>query len=190
MSTIIAGRFDQQTQAQDAIDKLQAAGFSNEKISSFFVNPAGQHGAFPIGGDRPTSPGAKETGKGVAAGAAAGAAVGAAAASVVGPVGTVTGGLVGAHVGGLMGSLSQTEERNEKGEANDVENTQPQRKAGMLVAVSVADEEHEGRALDVLRSLGAVDLERNEGTIENGDWSDFNPVAPLRLIQPGAERRA
>jgi hypothetical protein len=187
MSTIIAGRFQQQSEVQHAIGELRRAGFANERISSFFVNPAGQHDVFPIGGDRGESPGAKETGKGVAAGAAAGAALGAATAPILGPVGPVTGGLVGAHVGGLVGSLSQMKEKGDEGEAADKENAEPLRQSGMLVAVSVADREHEDRAIGVLRSLGAADLERAQGTIENSDWRDFNPLAPPALIGDGGQ---
>lgn len=186
MSTIIAGRFQQQSEVEKAVEELQHAGFPQEQISSFYVNPAGQHDTYPIGGDRALSPGAKETDKGAALGTAGGAAAGMAAVPVLGPAGP----LVGAYVGALIGGLSQTTEEGDKGEANDVENAQPVRQSGMLVAVAVADGHHEDRAVDVLRSLGASDIEREEGTIENGDWVDFDPVAPPTLIGRGHEHRA
>lgn len=191
MSTIIAGRFQQQEQVQIAIEELQRAGFSPAQISSFYVNPHGQHDTHPLGGDRTMSPGAKESDKGVAKGAAAGAAIGVATSPILGPVGPVTGGLLGAYVGSLAGSLSEMKEKGDKGDENDIENTLPQRKSGMLVAVSVADDDHLDSAINVLRSLGASDIERAEGTIENGDWSDFNPVAPLSLVTaaPGQQHR-
>src|SRR6478736_10552046 len=101
---IIAGRFQTQPEANHAIEELQRSGFEREHISTFYVNPPGQHDAYPIGGDRAHSPGAKETDKGVATGAVAGAAVGAVAGTpVFGPLGTALGSLVGAHVGGLVG---------------------------------------------------------------------------------------
>ena len=183
---IIAGRFQTQAEAEGAVEELQRAGLERAQISIFFVNPPGQHNAFPIGGDRAISPGAKETDKGIAAGAATGAAVGATAGTpLFGPVGTVTGGLVGAHVGGLIGSVSQMKEKGETGEhAEDEENAAPLRKSGMIVAVAIDGQEQEGHAINVLRSLGASDLERAEGMIENGDWSDFNPVVPPVLLQP------
>lgn len=184
MSTIIAGRFEQQSAAEDTIEELVRAGFARERVASFYVNPAGQHATFPIGGDEAISPGAKESGKGVAVGAAAGAAVGVAAAPFLGPVGMVTGGLVGAHVGGLVGSMSEMKEKGEIGEhGEDIENAAPQRKAGMIVAVSADDHGLENRAIDLLRSLGASDIERAEGTVENGDWTDFNPITPLVLVE-------
>lgn len=199
MATIIAGRFEQQAAADDAVEELVRSGFSRERISCFFVNPAGQHDTFPIGGDRALSPGAKESNKGVALGAAAGAAIGVAATPFLGPVGTITGGLVGAHVGGLVGGLSQMKEKGETGEhAEDPENAAPLRQSGMFVAVTVIDHAHEDRAINVLRAGGGADLERAEGTIENGDWSDFDPVtapvlighAPEQAMPSGPHQRA
>lgn len=184
MSTIIAGRFEQQSAAEDTIEELTRAGFARERVASFYLNPAGQHATFPIGGDEAISPGAKEAGKGVALGAVAGAAVGVAATPFLGPVGAVTGGLLGAHVGGLVGSMSEMKEKGETGEhGEDIENAAPQRKAGMMVAVNVDDHELEDRAIDLLRSLGASDIERAEGTVENSDWIDFNPLTPPALVE-------
>lgn len=182
---IIAGRFPTQDDADHAVEELQRSGFARERISAFYVNPPGQHDTFPIGGDRAISPGAKETDKGVAAGAAGGAAVGAAAGTpLFGPLGAAVGGLVGAHVGGLVGGVSQMKEKGETGEhGEDSENVEPVRRSGMLVAIAAVDQAQEELAVKVLRSLGADDPERAEGTIENGDWSDFNPLATPSLLQ-------
>ncbi|TFW09897.1 hypothetical protein E4K72_03670, partial [Oxalobacteraceae bacterium OM1] len=86
-TTIIAGHFQLQEDAAEMIEELARAGFARDRISTFFVNPAGQHDAYPIGGDNNLSQGAKETGPGTAVGAAAGAAVGVAATPFLGPVG-------------------------------------------------------------------------------------------------------
>jgi hypothetical protein len=184
-TTIIAGRFLTQDEVDHAVEELQRCGFARERISTFYVNPPGQHDTFPIGGDRAASPGAKETDKGVAAGAATGAAVGAAAGTpLFGPLGTAVGGLVGAHVGGLVGGVSEMKEKGETGEhGEEAENAAPVRKSGMMVAVAADDHEHEELAIKVLRSAGANDPERAEGTIENGEWSDFNPLAMPVLLQ-------
>jgi hypothetical protein len=98
--------------------------------------------------------------------------------------------LLGAHIGGLVGGLSQTNELGDTGDENDVANEVPVRKSGMMVAVAISDDEHLNRAIDLLRSLGASDIERADGTIENGDWSDFDPIAPPTLVNRGAEHRA
>ncbi|HEY8608663.1 MAG TPA: hypothetical protein VIM12_16240 [Noviherbaspirillum sp.] len=185
MTTIIAGRFDEQSNAQGTIDELLRAGFAREQVSTFYCNPAGQHASYPIGGDADKSAGAKESDKGVAKGAAAGAAVGLAAAPVLGPVGAITGGLVGAHIGGLVGGMSEMKDRGETGDhAEDLDNAVGIRRAGMMVAVSVGagDHEVEDRAINLLRSAGAADIERADGTISNGDWVDFDPVTPPTLV--------
>ncbi|HYD81961.1 MAG TPA: hypothetical protein VEC06_19335 [Paucimonas sp.] len=185
MATIIAGRFDEQDEVQAAVAALEQAGFVSEHICAFYTNPPGRHATFPVGGDRAESPGAEDSGKGSATGAAAGAAAGAtagmAAAPLMGPIGPVVGGLVGAHLGSLVGTLSQMDEAEE---------TPPVRQSGMLVAVEVGGEQDEARALEVLRSHGAVDIERAEGTIADGDWRDFNPVSTPTLIDRPGPRHA
>lgn len=183
MTTIIAGRFEQQTEVEDTVKELLQAGFSREHISTFYVNPAGQHHAYPIGGDHAESQGAKQTNKTVAAGAATGAAVGIATTPILGPLGPVTGGLLGAHLGGLVGGLAGMKDRGETGEhGEDPENATPIRQAGMMVAVGVGDHEYEDRAINVLRTLGAADIERSEGKIENGDWIDFDPTSTPNVL--------
>ncbi|UIN19308.1 hypothetical protein [Herbaspirillum frisingense] len=190
MGSIIAARFELQDEAARAVNALVDAGFDRGRISSFFVNPAGQHDRFAVGGDRDKSPGAEETDKGAAAGVAAGAGAGAvagvAAAPVAGPLGPVLGGLVGGHLGGLVGSLSATDD-----------DPVPRRVAGMLVAVQldesadVADSADavnsaiEQRAMRVLQDLQGTDLERAEGQIRDGDWIDFDPLIPPQWVQGG-----
>ena len=50
MSTIIAGTFKEQEQAAQVLDALMSSGFSNEEVTSFFVNPPGQHALHAGGG--------------------------------------------------------------------------------------------------------------------------------------------
>jgi phage tail tape-measure protein len=184
MSTIIAGHLETQPQAQQAIGELQRAGFSPERIATFFVNPPGQHDAYPIGGDFQKSPGAEDTGKGAAAGVAAGAAAGLVGAPVVGPLGP----LVGGYVGGLVGGLSQTKDSDDDTPANAPPH---EHRSGLMVAVAADDESLRSRAIDLLRAMGAYDIEMAEGTIRDGDWVDFNPVASPRLVElgPAPERK-
>lgn len=185
MTHIIAGRLQQQDQVEQATEQLVQAGFPRDQISSFFVNPAGQHDLYPVGGDRDKSPGAHESDTGwvtgATAGGAIGAAVGLAGTVVAGPLGPALGALVGAHTGSLVGTLSSMKE---KGENEDGENEVPQRQSGMLVAVGTADEHQERTALEVLQGLGADQLEQAEGIIEQGDWKDFDPLMPPHLLKP------
>jgi len=177
MATIIAGRFDQQDEVQEAIIAVQSAGFMPDRVSSFYVNPPGQHDTYPVGGDRDESPGAEDSdkgsGAGMGAGGAVGAAVGAIATPVMGPVAAVTGALVGAHMGSLVGAMSQTED------AADIPDP---RHSGMLVAVAVNNAEEERLAIDTLRAAGGSQLERSSGIIVDGDWTDFDPLSTPQFV--------
>lgn len=51
MSTIIAGRFDTFARAETTATRLMAKGVKQDDLNMFYVNPAGQHAAYPIGGD-------------------------------------------------------------------------------------------------------------------------------------------
>ena len=183
MSIIIAGHFETQAEADAASSALSQAGFTTERVSTFYLSQAGQHDMTPIGGDNQLSPGAKETPAGVlqggATGGAIGAAIGAATIPLTGPAGPIVGGLVGAHVGSLFSFTKMKEAgEHEEGGRAPIE----QRKAGMLVAVAFDDAGDESRAVDVLRRLGAVQIERARGNIVNGDWADFDASLPPEII--------
>lgn len=183
MSTIIAGHFQLRDECDLARQELLNAGFAPDQISTFFVNQPGQHDLTILGGDEVLSQGAKETPLGVVEGAATGGAIGlaigAATSPVTGPVGPIVGGLVGAHVGSLF-SFSKMKEAGESEEGG--ENRTEQRKAGMLLAVAVPDAGGESRALDIFKRLGAHHIERAEGTVQDGDWVDFDPLSKPVLI--------
>lgn len=183
MPTIILGRFQLVDETEQAVNELVDAGYARDAITTFYLNPAGQHATHPGGGDRDESPGAEHTPAGVGTGAATGAVVGAAVGSatvpVTGPVGPALGGLVGAHLGSLIGTLAATE--NTDGDDSHSQQAQV-RKAGMRVAVAVEGPPQENEAIALLHSLKAADIERSEGHIERGDWDDFNPLTPPRYV--------
>jgi hypothetical protein len=185
MSTIVAGHFQLQDEIDNARRALVSAGFPEHRISAFFLNQPGQHDRTPIGGDHLQSPGAKETPEGVVAGAATGGAlgvaVGAATAFVTGPAGPIVGGLVGAHVGSLF-SLSKMKDAGETEEGSNANRYEP-RQSGMLIAVAAEQADDETRAIAVLRGLGGHHIERAKGTIEGGDWTDFDPLSIPVLVQ-------
>jgi hypothetical protein len=184
-TTIIAGRVDDQVQADVIVEELLRAGFRRECVSSFFLNPPGQHDTYPIGGDHDRSAGAQETPKTVAEGAAAGAAIGLAATSLLGPLGLVTGGLLGAHVGVLIGGLAGMKERGDTGRhGEDAENAVPLRRSGIMIAVAIAGRSQEDKAKHLMQAAGAQDLELAQGTIAEGDWVDFDPISTPNLIAP------
>ena len=180
MSTIIAGRFEEQAEIEAAVSALRTAGFPANQISSFFLSPAGQHARFAIGGDRNISPGAEESVRGTAAGTTGGGLVGAAIGAVTtpltGPLGAVTGGLVGAHIGNLVGALGKMKDDESP------EDTPEIRHGGLLVAVSAPVERSQQRAIDVFRQCGARAIEVGDGHIVDGDWQDFDPAARPHLL--------
>jgi hypothetical protein len=189
MSSIIVGRFQLQDETEYAVDELVQAGYSRDAITTFYLNPAGQHDLYPVGGDRDKSPGAQDTDTGVAAGAATGAIVGATVGSATAPVtgvaGPALGGLVGAHLGSLVGSLNATDDTD--GGSRHAQEAEV-RKAGMRVAVAVDGAPQENEAIALLHSLKAADVERSEGHIEHGDWDDFDPLTPPRYVDLQGDR--
>lgn len=185
MTSIIAGRLQRQDQVEQAVAELLAAGFARDGISTFYVNPAGQHDLYPIGGDRDESPGTTEADEGLmrgaATGGAIGAAVGVAGIAVMGPVSSVLGAAVGAHIGTLVGSLSQMKEGGEDETGTD--NALPQRETGMVVAVAMTGQGTDAQVIAILEGLGADQIERADGTIAGGDWGDFDPRDTPNLIR-------
>jgi phage tail tape-measure protein len=182
MSTIIAGRFQTQADVIFAIDELERIGFRRAAISSFYVNPVGQHDLHLIGGEEAQPKDAKASRHGMAEGASVGGilgiAAGAATLPLTGPAAPIVGGLVGGYIGSLLGCLHGMKERTE---AEERENPEPERKAGMMVAVAVENMQQEADALDLLRTIHANAIECCPGTITDGDWSDFNPLSTAHL---------
>ena len=189
MTTIITGNFQQQDEAQRALSELAGAGFATDQTTTFFVNPPGQHDRYPIGGDQDESPGTEHAGGGSASGAAVGGAIGVAVGlatlPVLGPGAAVAGAGAGAYVGSLYGALGNTDDKNNPethADREDLRHSRQTRKSGMLVAVSSPESAQQDTAIRILRAHGATDIDRPEGTIVAGDWTDFNPLTPLKLV--------
>jgi hypothetical protein len=204
MTPIIAGRFEQSDQAEAAAGVLRhAGGFDTHDVSVFFVNPPGQHDMFPIGGDRNSSPGAKDAGggalKGAAVGSAVGAGVGLAAAPLLGPAALLAGAAAGAYAGSLVGALDDMKDKPARMQTDEqagdavVVATPPKtasaaRSGGVLVAVRAVEFAKRVDAVNILRIAGARDIERADGTWEAGRWVDFDPLKPLLLVDlPASE---
>lgn len=191
MATLIAGRFSQQDHVEAAFNELLHSGFARQDMSLFYVNPQGQHGTFPIGGDEDESHGTHEASSGAVRGAAGGVGVGtlvgAATLPVFGPAGPLLGAAVGAYTGSLVGALNKMEKSKEH---IDKQNDAPpeanpdelhERKAGLLLAVAVKDPEQRANAINIL-SASALELEEAEGTLNNGQWIDFDPLKPVKSV--------
>jgi hypothetical protein len=52
----------------------------------------------------------------------------------------------------------------------------------MMLAVRVADTGNLSQIIEHLRSDGGEDIEQAQGTWVNGDWVDFDPATPPRLV--------
>lgn len=190
MNIIVAGRFETQDQANDALAALNAAGFSQQDSTTFFVNPRGQHAQFPIGGDQDEDASATQADSGAVTGAVAGGAAGVAAAAAaslaipaVGPAIALGIVAVGAYTGSLAGTLSKLGKPDPKAHL-DEDPPSHGRKGGMLVAVHAMTAEAETLAVEVLERHGAKDIERTRGEWKDGDWKDFDPVEEPQKIDP------
>lgn len=191
MATLIAGRFSQQDDVEAAYEELLRTGFSQQDMSFFYVNPQGQHGTYPIGGDEDESHGTHQASSGAVRGAAGGVGVGtlvgAATLPVLGPAGPLLGAAVGAYTGSLVGALNNMKKSEEQiDEKNDaLPETGPdethERKAGLLLAVAVKNPEQRATAIQIL-SASALELEEAEGILNNGQWVDFDPLKPIKTV--------
>jgi hypothetical protein len=188
MARIIAGRFHTQAQADAALAALGIAGFAREDLSSFYLSAPGQHDLQPMGGDTEHhSEGTKHAGKTAVAGGAiggvAGLAIGTAAAAALDPGFTAIAAAAGAGVGAYAGSLAGGVSGSRQSDPQQATHEEPvERKAGIMVAVHAEAEGREDRAIQSLRSHGALEIERAEGDWRDGAWSDFDPLRTPRLV--------
>ena len=188
MTTIIAGRFQTSTQADEAVAALVARSIPSDRISVFFVTPPGQHDATPVGGDEKESPGAEVADRGAGTGAAIGTGMGiagaliGATAGLAAPMVAIAGigaAAAGAFSGSLAGALNATMDAGQH----------QIRHAGMMVAVDAGEANNADACrdiADVLRGAGGVDLESAEGVWANGTWDDFDATEPPQLIDTAA----
>ena len=188
MAKILAGRFDTHEQAEAAVNALKGAGFGTLDVTSFYVNPPGQHAQYPIGGDAHHDEGTKEAGpaaaRTAALGGAAGLALGTAAGAAIGGPGFVAAGAIaGAGVGGYVGALGGGLKGSRGGDPGEATVEEPvEGPAGVMVAVCISDARAEDQAVQVLRAQGAQDIERAEGEWRDGAWVDFDPRRTRLLL--------
>ncbi|CAH2802482.1 MAG: putative membrane protein [uncultured Paraburkholderia sp.] len=185
MSLIVAARFTTFPAAEGAAQKLFNAGFVEEDVTLFFVNPRGQHARYPIGGDTSTDASAKEAPKGAGMGLTIGAVVGAvvgvaifAAFSLPIIVSLIAAG-VGAYVGSLIGAMARTRGGG-KNEHHSLFHEES-RDSGVLVAVHVSPD-NQLDAARVLRDAGGVTIEKATGRWQQGRWADFDPLKTPVLV--------
>jgi phage tail tape-measure protein len=190
MKALIVGRYSQLAVAETASRELLRAGFSAREMSLFYVNPQGQHALYPVGGDEDESAGTHEAKSGAVRGAiggvGAGTLVGVATIPVLGPAAPLLGAAVGAYTGSLVGALSHMEEPDTHGDAvrdSDEPDADVQpRQAGVMLAVAVATPAEREYAIEIL-GVSAQQVEAAEGLLQYGEWIDFDPLAPGKVIR-------
>ncbi|MYN12222.1 hypothetical protein GSY71_03525 [Pusillimonas sp. TS35] len=184
MALIVAARFETFDAAKTAAASLMNAGVTADNLHTFFVNPAGSHNRYAMGGDRaadPDSRGAPSSTLGMAALCGVGGAlIGVVITSWFDLDATLIAAAagVGAYVGSLAGAMRGL------GHARPPRNPEEQREtllrkghpSGVLLAAHVGTEDERRIAL-LLRDAGGVEVERARGTWRNGQWDDFDPLA-------------
>ncbi len=175
METIIAGRFDTWDQAErTTLALLNITGIRKEDICTFYIGPPGQHASYPIGGDQDADPEANKAHNKSMAGGAIGAGL---AALPAGPAAAATEAVVGAYAGSLQGMIKSDDHPEQTGT--------PIRASGVIVATRIMETfGAENSLIQILEQHGALDIEKTEGLWRNGEWVDFDPVIPPRLLHP------
>jgi hypothetical protein len=193
MSLIVAARFTTFPAAENAAQQLFNAGFVEEDVTLFFVNPRGQHARYPIGGDTGTDAGAKGSPKGAGMGVTIGAVVGAVVgvaifAAFAAPllVSLIAAG-VGAYVGSLVGAMSRTRDTGKTG--HHLPFHEESRDSGVLVAVHVSPD-NQIDAARVLREAGGTAIEKATGRWQQGRWADFDPLKTPEPLSDYGEKHA
>ncbi|HET7633427.1 MAG TPA: hypothetical protein VFK51_01745 [Burkholderiales bacterium] len=179
MALIVAGRFSNFEQANEAARHLHTHELAAEDVSVFYLNPPGQHDQFPIGGDEYADPGARPGSRGAWLGTLIGAIVGVIIGAILYWAAwrywlvPVLGLLVGGYAGSLTGATSRMRTRREETrERNDP------REAGVMIAARVDDEDEAKTVTRMLRERGAEDVEQASGIWKDGQWQDFDPRIP------------
>lgn len=182
MALIIAARFDTFEEAEKAATLLMNEGVTGDDLHTFFVNPAGWHDRYPLGGDRASDPDSK----GAPFTAVAGAAIlGLAGALIGGVIGwlfagsalPVLGGVAaGAYIGSLAGAMYSLGKPRERGRFEAARaKVNEGRPAGVLLAVHTTPE-NQVEIASLLRSAGGMEVERAHGKWSNGRWQNFDPL--------------
>ncbi len=184
MAKQVVGLFDNTSEAHQAVQDLNNAGFTADDISIVASNASGEY----------TTDGGTEAAEGAGAGATGGAVVGGLAGLVVGlgalaipgvgPViaagtlattlgTTALGAGIGAAAGGLVGGLVGA------GIPEDDANVYAEgiRRGGTLVTVQAADDAQADRAADILDSYNVVDIDDRAADYRSSGWTRFDDTS-------------
>ncbi|HWS90158.1 MAG TPA: YsnF/AvaK domain-containing protein [Pyrinomonadaceae bacterium] len=202
MAKTVVGLFDGRMAAQNAVRELMVEGFRGDEVSLVSKKPDGKGVEVEY-----VEEDGREQIEDMAKGAGTGAAIGAGAALVlsltalsipgIGPVlaagplaALIAGAGVGAAAGGLVSGLKRL------GVEDDEAGTYAEglKRGGTLVTVNT-DNERADLAVNLLRRLGAVEIDKRAAEWREGGWRGFAETETLRPhvthdVDEAVERRA
>jgi hypothetical protein len=197
MAKTVVGLFEEQTDAQNAVDALVDRGFPRDQISVV----ASETGRQYVRDDRAESVEVRPSGAGAAVGAVSGAVIGGGAGLLVGLgalavpglgplvalgplVTTLAGMAAGTVAGGLLGALVDIGVPKEEAEVY-VEGV---RRGYILVTLQTSDEEADTAAA-VMRSHGAIDTRERAAAWRQSGWAGHDASAqPYTAAEVARER--
>lgn len=195
MAKTIVGTFDTFDEAQSVMRELQKGGFNSSDISVIANNARGEYQADPAATE------ASNAGAGAATGAAAGGLLGGTAGLIVGLMGLAIPGVgpivaagplaaalagagVGAVAGGLIGGLTRAGVPEEHAHVY----AEAVRRGGALVTVR-AEDARADEAAAIMRSCGAIDIDRRAEQWREQGWTRYDPdAAPYSADELKRER--
>ena len=187
MAKTVVGLFDDRMAAQNAVRELTAEGFRGDEVSVVSKKPDGKGVEVEYveeDGHKQVEDMAKGAGTGAAIGAGAALLLSLTALSLpgIGPVlaagplaALIAGAGVGAAAGGLVSGLTRL------GVEDDDANTYAEglKRGGTLVTVNT-DNERAGAAVNVLRRVGAVEIDKRAAEWRADGWRGFAETETLR----------
>lgn len=188
MTTIISRLYDNYSDAERAVTRLESAGVSHSDISIVSNNSDNWYGSQRGKVDRDRD-GVDDRAEGAGSGAGIGAGIGGAAGLLaglgllaipgLGPVvaagwlaATAAGAVAGAATGGIVGALTQAGVSREDASRY----AEGVRRGGTLVSAKVPDNDR--ARLDALLHERSVNLQERSSAWQKAGWSDFDAASP------------
>jgi len=188
MTTTISRLYDNYSDAERAVTRLESAGVPHSEISIVANNSDNWYGSQRGKVDRDRD-GVDDRAEGAGAGAGIGAGIGGAAGLLaglgllaipgLGPVvaagwlaSTAAGAAAGAATGGIVGALTQAGVSREDASRY----AEGVRRGGTLVSAKVPDNER--ARLDALLHERSVNLQERSSAWQKAGWSDFDAASP------------
>ena len=198
MAKTVVGLFDDRAAAQNAVRELTAEGFRGDEVSLVSKKPDGKGVEVEYveeDGHKQVEDMAKGAGTGAAIGAGAALLLSLTALSIpgIGPVlaagplaALIAGAGVGAAAGGLVSGLTRLGIQDDEAQTY----AEGLKRGGTLVTVN-ADNPRADLAVNVMRRLGAVEIDKRAAEWREGGWQGFAQTETLRPhVTPDADDEA